>query len=80
MNAVTMYNVFAFICAARSVRKKQDVRKKNKKSSSNHLHMEITRCILPDIVAYFKSERGQRKFAEWKTQQEAEKKEKSEVA
>ena len=42
--------------------------------------MEIARCILPDIVAYFESERGQREFAEWKAQQEAEKKEKSEVA
>ena len=36
--------------------------------------------ILPDVVAYFESERGQREFAEWKAQQEAEKKEKSEVA
>ena len=46
----------------------------------DHLRMEIARCILPDIVAYFESERGQREFAEWKAQQEAEKKEKSEVA
>ena len=46
----------------------------------DHLRMEIARCILPDIVAYFESERGQREFAEWKAQQEAEKKEKSEIA
>ena len=46
----------------------------------DHLRMEIARCILPDIVAYFESERGQREFAEWKAQQEAEKKKKSEVA
>ena len=46
----------------------------------DHLRMEIARCILPDIVAYFESERGQIEFAEWKAQQEAEKKEKSEVA
>ena len=49
-------------------------------SLPDHLRMEIARCILPDIVAYFESERGQREFAEWKAQQEAEKKEKSEVA
>ena len=42
--------------------------------------MEIARCLLPDIVAYFEQEQGQREFAEWKAQQEAEKKEKSEVA
>ena len=45
-----------------------------------HIRKEIARCLLPDIVAYFESERGQREFAEWKAQQEAEKKEKSEVA
>ena len=49
-------------------------------SVPNGRFMEIARCILPDIVAYFESERGQREFAEWKAQQEAEKKEKSEVA
>ena len=32
------------------------------------------------IVAYFESEQGQREFAEWKSGQEVEKKEKSEVA
>ena len=42
--------------------------------------MEIARCLLPDIVAYFESEQGQREFEEWKAQQEAEKKKKSEVA
>ena len=45
-----------------------------------HIRMEIARCLLPDIVAYFESEQGQREFAEWKAQQEAAKKEKSEVA
>ena len=45
-----------------------------------HIRKEIARCLLPDIVAYFESEQGQREFAEWKAQQEAEKKEKSEVA
>ena len=46
----------------------------------DHIRMEIARCLLPDIVAYFESEEGQREFAEWKAQQEAAKKEKSEVA
>ena len=46
----------------------------------DHIRMEIARCLLPDIVAYFESEQGQREFEEWKAQQEAEKKEKSEVA
>ena len=46
----------------------------------DHIRMEIARCLLPDIVAYFESEQGQREFAEWKAQQEADKKEKSEVA
>ena len=45
-----------------------------------HIRKEIARCLLPDIIAYFESEQGQREFAEWKAQQEAEKKEKSEVA
>ena len=46
----------------------------------DHIRMEIARCLLPDIVAYFESEQGQREFTEWKAQQEAAKKEKSEVA
>ena len=45
-----------------------------------HIRMEIARCLLPDIVAYFESEQGQREFAEWKAGQDTEKKEKSEVA
>ena len=49
-------------------------------SIPDNIRMEIARCLLPDIVAYFESEQGQREFAEWKAQQEAEKKEKSEVA
>ena len=42
--------------------------------------MEIARCLLPDIIAYYESEQGQREFAKWKAQQKALKKEKSEVA
>ena len=45
-----------------------------------HIRMEIARCLLPDIVAYYKSEQGQKELAEWKTEREALKKEKSEVA
>ena len=32
-----------------------------------HIRKEIARCLLPDIVAYFESEQGQREFEEWKT-------------
>ena len=33
----------------------------------------IARCLLPDIIAFFESEEGQRVFAEWKRQQEEKK-------
>jgi len=33
----------------------------------------IARCILPDILAFYESEEGQREFAEWKAQQEKNK-------
>ena len=32
----------------------------------------IARCILPDILAFYESEEGQREFAEWKKRREAE--------
>lgn len=31
----------------------------------------IARCILPDILAYYESEEGQREFREWLSQREA---------
>ena len=31
-----------------------------------NIRMEIARCLLPDIIAYFESEEGQREFTEWK--------------
>ena len=31
----------------------------------------IARCILPDILAYYESEEGQREFREWLAQREA---------
>ena len=37
-----------------------------------HIRKEIARCLLPDIVAYFESEQGQREFEEWKIKQESE--------
>jgi len=33
----------------------------------------IARCIMPDILIFYESEEGQREFAEWKAQREAEK-------
>ena len=33
----------------------------------------IARCLLPDIIAFYESEEGQREFAEWKRQQEENK-------
>ncbi len=35
----------------------------------------IARCIMPDILAFYESEEGQREFAEWKKQRETEKQE-----
>ena len=30
------------------------------------IRMEIARCLLPDIIAFFESEKGQKEFEEWK--------------
>mgnify|MGYP005782466361 FL=1 len=30
----------------------------------------IARCLLPDILAYYESEEGQREFAKWQQEQE----------
>ena len=35
----------------------------------------IARCILPDILAFYESEEGQREFSEWKKQRKMEKQE-----
>ena len=32
----------------------------------------IAQCILPDIIAFYESEEGQREFQKWKAQREAE--------
>ena len=31
-----------------------------------NIRIEIARCLLPDIVAYYESDQGQREFSEWK--------------
>ena len=33
-----------------------------------HIRKEIARCLLPDIIAYYESEEGQKEFEEWKKQ------------
>ena len=35
----------------------------------------IARILLPDILAFYESEEGQRKFAEWKKQREGSRQE-----
>lgn len=50
-------------------------RKKNPINNSGipqHAIETIARCILPDIVAYYESEEGQREFQEWMAKREAE--------
>ena len=37
-----------------------------------HIRKEIARCLLPDIIAYFESEDGQKEFKEWKLSQFSE--------
>ena len=32
----------------------------------------IARCLMPDILAFYESEEGQREFAEWKAQKNTE--------
>ena len=47
----------------------------NNSGIPQHEIEHIARCILPDILAYYESEEGQREFREWLAQREAEKKE-----
>lgn len=47
-------------------------------ADKQHRHFQhkieaIARCIMPDILAFYESEEGQREFAEWKKRREAEK-------
>ena len=45
----------------------------NNTAIPQHQIEAIARCILPDILAFYESEEGQREFAEWKAQQEQSK-------
>ena len=47
----------------------------NRTNIPQHKIEAIARCILPDILAFYESEEGQREFAEWKRHREAEKQE-----
>ena len=38
----------------------------NKTDIPQHQIEAIARCIMPDILAFYESEEGQREFAEWK--------------
>ena len=51
-------------------RKKKPV---NNSGIPQHIIESIARCILPNIIAYYETEEGQRQFQEWKARQEAEK-------
>ena len=50
-------------------RKKKPV---NNSGIPPHAIEAIARCILPDIIAYYETEEGQRKFREWKARRDAE--------
>ena len=47
----------------------------NNSDIPQHQMEAIARCIMPDILAFYESEEGQREFAEWKKQREAERQE-----
>lgn len=44
----------------------------NNSSIPQHEIETIARILLPDILAFYESEEGQREFAEWKMQRDAE--------
>ena len=50
----------------------------NNSSIPQHEIEHIARCILPDILAYYESEEGQREFREWQAQHKAEQTERKE--
>ena len=49
----------------------------NNTSIPQHKIEAIARCLLPDIIAFYESDEGQREFAEWKRQQEENKMQKN---
>lgn len=50
----------------------------NNSGIPQHAIESIARCILPDILAFYESEEGQREFQEWKAKREAEQTERKE--
>ena len=44
----------------------------NNSGIPQHIIESIARCILPDIIAYYETEEGQRQFQEWRAMQDAE--------
>ena len=44
----------------------------NNTNIPQHAIESIARCLLPDIIAYYHSEEGQREFAEWKAKKAKE--------
>ena len=44
----------------------------NNSDIPQHQIEAIARCILPDILAFYESEEGQREFAEWQEQHQKE--------
>jgi len=44
----------------------------NNSGIPQHEIEHIAQCILPDIIALYESEEGQREFREWKARREAE--------
>ena len=38
----------------------------------DHVIESIARCLLPDIIAFYETEEGQREFAQWKAAQDAQ--------
>ena len=42
----------------------------NNTSIPQHEIEAIARCLLPDILAFYESEEGQKEFARWKAEQE----------
>ena len=44
----------------------------NNTTIPQHQIEAIARCILPDILAFYESEEGQREFAEWQEQHQKE--------
>ena len=44
----------------------------NNSGIPQHEIEHIARCILPDVLAYYESEEGQREFQEWLVQREVE--------